>query len=376
MASAFTIILTLMLAFIGLGLGATIEFKDVIRCIKDKRLAVFTGAATQFGLMPLIAYIFIKIFSIRSENAIGLILVACAPGGVTSNLLTYYSLGDVALSITMSAVSTLLSFGFLPFLVFIYLENALDITGIKIPYDSIALSLLTLIAPAALGVCIRSRTEKYALYVEKMGSIVGLVFLAAAFIHALVTNIHLFRQTFGIWFSSMTLQIIGSFFGYLCAWSLKLTNKDKRTIAIEAGLQNVTLIIAMIQLSFPKDERETILVCVYIYSLAFIWNSLFIVLLFRFYLSPRDPEAPLEADNVKNKPSQDGIHLEAKANPTSEVTKGLIAPGSTLGNQSNAPANGLSTGGFGSENPRTLNGSTAVSTEPSKFGTTDPVDSV
>jgi len=123
----------------------------------------------RFGLMPLIAYFYANVFNFSDEHAIGLMLIASAPGGVTSNLITYWSGGDVMLSITMSAVSTILAFGMMPLLIEIYINTTFADGGLDIPYQWIFITLLLLIIPCAIGVWVRAKSEVWAKRMEKSG---------------------------------------------------------------------------------------------------------------------------------------------------------------------------------------------------------------
>ncbi len=310
-----TILLALLLICIGVGLGATLRFSEFLECLRKKRRAVYVGAFTQFGVMPLVAFFYAKVFSLSDEHAIGLILVGSAPGGVTSNLCTYWSRGDVALSITMSALSTALSFGMLPALIAIYINTSFSSGGIQIPWATIFITLVLLLIPCAAGVYTRTRSDTWAKRLEIAGSIAGGIFLLAALIYGVVSNQHLFSQSFGVWWSSATLQIIGTVVAWACSWFTGLSAGTRRTIAIEAGLQNSSLIIALVGLSYDDntDKRDRILVCPLLYSLALVWNSVAIVLIFRFLL-PR----PIDGSHEKESPQLEGggmpASLELKTN--------------------------------------------------------------
>mmetsp|Transcript_26258 Transcript_26258/g.63275 ORF Transcript_26258/g.63275 Transcript_26258/m.63275 type:complete len:361 (-) Transcript_26258:274-1356(-) len=296
MTDIIPLILSVMLVFVGFGLGATIRYQDVISCLKEKRIATATGCLTQYGLMPLIAYFYANVFKLKTEHAIGLMLTASAPGGVTTNLITYWSNGDVMLSITMSAVSTTLAFGMMPLLIEIYINSTFTDGGdLEIPYPWIVITLLLLIVPCAVGICIRSKSEVWAKRAEKLGSVLGVIFLFGALIYALATDVEFLDQSFGLWWSCATLQIIGCFFAYGIAYCAGLRAVARRTIGIEAGIQNTTLIITLVGNSFSdEDERNEVLVPVLIYSVAYFFNSVWIMFLFR-YISRDETDEDIDA---------------------------------------------------------------------------------
>uniref|UniRef100_A0A7S2TFM6 Uncharacterized protein n=1 Tax=Lotharella oceanica TaxID=641309 RepID=A0A7S2TFM6_9EUKA len=298
MADPVSTVLSLMLVVVGAGLGATIKYEEVLACLREKRIAATAGVVTQFGLMPLIAYFYANVFDFRNEHGIGLMLVASAPGGVTSSLITYWSGGDVILSITMSSVSTILAFGMMPLLIEIYINTTFADGGLNIPYEWIFITLLLLIIPCAFGVWVRSKSEVWAKRMEKSGSIIGVIFLVVALIYGVVENTHLFDLGFGVWWSSCTLQLIGSAFSYFIAYCSGLPVRARRTISIEAGIQNATLVITMVTNSFSdQDERILVLIPVFIYSVAYFWNFLLTLALFRYMGEPEFDDGPLKASD-------------------------------------------------------------------------------
>ena len=105
-----TIVLGLFLVVVGFGLGSTLDPSSVSAAVK-RPLGLFIAACCQFGFMPLISYLLCSAFNVEKGAALGIILVGCSPGGSTSNLFTYWSRGNVALSVAASAFSTLAAFG-------------------------------------------------------------------------------------------------------------------------------------------------------------------------------------------------------------------------------------------------------------------------
>ena len=117
------LILPLALAFIMLVLGMGLTVGDFLRVIKQPR-DFFIGAFSQIILLPIIAFILIKVWPIAPELAIGVMIIAAAPGGVTSNLLTFFAKGDVALSISLTAIISLLCVATIPFVVLNHINSA------------------------------------------------------------------------------------------------------------------------------------------------------------------------------------------------------------------------------------------------------------
>jgi len=125
----------------------------------------------------------------------------------------------------MSLCSTVAAIAFLPLLIVIYIESSFTDDNLQIPFVNIFLTLLLLLIPVVIGVYIRHKSEDVAAKVEKMGSILGGVFLVAALIYASVENDHLFTQTWRVWFAAGTMQIIGSALGYGLGQATGLSDK-------------------------------------------------------------------------------------------------------------------------------------------------------
>jgi len=299
--------------------------------LRTKRIAATVGVVTQFGLMPLIAFFYANVFKFNNEHGIGIMLVASAPGGVTSSLITYWSGGDVALSVTMSSVSTILAFAMMPFLIFIYIERTFTDEKLDIPYEWIFISLMLLIGPCAIGYCVRARSEVWATRMIKFGSIMGVIFLVFALVYGITENSHLFNQSFGVWFSSCTLQLIGSAFAFVIARLFRLPIRAQKTISIEAGIQNSTLVITMITNSFSDvDERLKVLVPVYIYSVAYFWNSLITLAIFRFIGDPDSDISPNDGNSIASEAQSNAQSLEIKGDMRpSQVSS--VRNGATMG---------------------------------------------
>ena len=147
--TAFTGLSVTFLFIIGLGLGATTTIDD-FRAAARKPKAVGIGMCSQYIFMPVFAYILCLIFDVEDYIAIGTVLVGASPGGTTSNIFTYWSKGDVALSITMSLLSTIAAFFMMPLWIYILVVVAFD-SGADIPWLNIVISLLLIIIPTILN---------------------------------------------------------------------------------------------------------------------------------------------------------------------------------------------------------------------------------
>ena len=288
--------LTLLIIFIvGLGLGAE-STVDGFKTSMKKPQAVACGLASQFGWMPLSAFVMCKMASLDELTSIGVILVGSSPGGTTSNLFTFWSKGNVPLSITMSFCSTVAASFMLPLLIIIYIKTFSNYS-IDIPWLNIFVTLVLIVIPTVIGLVVRhyNTTSKlcgmfYWEILKVLASIFGGFFLLVALIGFLVRYWTELTEAPGkLWAIAIVMEPLGCGFGYLAASLTGLPRQDRRTISLECGVQAFTFTMAVISLSFEEcsERTDAILFCL-IYGIMYIINSLWLIVLFR-YSASQDP---------------------------------------------------------------------------------------
>lgn len=262
-----------------LGLGATITIQNLKQAVRLWRAPV-TAMVCQFGVMPLVAFCLALLLGVTKQQGLSMLVVGCSPGGSTSNLFTYYSRGDLPLSIIATTCSTLLSLVLMPLALFAYSAPFTD-ESVRIPYASMLLPLTMVIVPVALGMAINYCSSKVASYVEKAASTLGMLFILAALIGGIVTNTEVFTESWKLWVGAYILMPLGSGFGYLISYCARLSPRACRTVCLETGLQNSTLALAILAFSFP-DPKEFKAVSVFplLYSAALLGEGALITLLF------------------------------------------------------------------------------------------------
>ena len=238
-----TTIAPIILALIMLGLGLGLKIEDFAKVIKSPK-DFFIGCFSQLIILPIVAYILILIFKTPPEIAIGVMIIAAAPGGVTSNIMTKFADGDVALSISLTAVISLLSIITVPLIIF----TSADMLGItevsqNISMTAIALKMfLVVTVPVILGMIIRKFAENFvASKVEifnKLNIVLFIIFFIAAFYEER-ENIISFIMQAGI--ITLVLNVSMMFIAFYIAKALASGIKQMRCIALECGLQNGTL---------------------------------------------------------------------------------------------------------------------------------------
>ena len=232
--------LGLALIMLGLGLNLTIQdFKRVIKIPKD----FLVGFVSQLILLPIIALLIAMLLNLSAELAIGLMLIACAPGGVTSNVLTKFAGGDVALSITLTAVVSLISIVSVPFIMF----TSMDVFEIGIVQEvsmiSIALKMFFVVTiPVIFGMIIRHFAKNFvdnqAALIQKISVILFILVFAAIYIEEWDNIITYFAQA-GL--PTLLLNISMMILGFYIAKVFASGVAQQRCISIECGLQNGTL---------------------------------------------------------------------------------------------------------------------------------------
>ena len=250
-----TKIAPIILALIMLGLGLGLKIDDFTRILKTPR-DFFVGFFSQLIILPLVAYLLIIILKVPPEIAIGVMIIAAAPGGVTSNILTKFANGDVALSISLTAVISLISIITVPLIIF----TSADLFGItnisqNISMIGIALKMfLVVTVPVILGMIIRKFAENFVnskiQIFEKLNIILFVIFFIAAFYEERESFIDFLMQAGFITFIlNITMMIVAYYLGKTFASGIK----QQKCIALECGLQNGTLAIFVSTQIFGTD---------------------------------------------------------------------------------------------------------------------------
>ena len=230
----------LIIIMFGLGLGLTVaDFKRLTKYPGD----FIVGFFGQVILLPIVAFILIHIISLPPELALGTMLIAAAPGGVMSNILTKFAKGDVALSVTLTAVISLISVITVPFIIY----NSAGFLNIEIGKEismlNIALKMFVAVTvPVALGMIVRALMSDFVisktLLVQRLSLILFLIVFAAIWIEEW-DKITSFIQRAGL--IALVLNLTMIFLGYYLAKFLASGVAQRKCISLECGLQNGTL---------------------------------------------------------------------------------------------------------------------------------------
>jgi len=271
------------------GLGAGLTPRDFRMAVR-RPSGLIIGFLTQFGIMPLLAYGLIVLFLFQLEPeyalpvAIGALLMGCVPAGTTSNIFTYFSKGNLALSIMMTTNSTLWAILMTPLLLALYGSLIFtDNSDLQIPIINIVVTLATLLIPVVAGMILRRYSANIGAVMELLGGFFGLffiVFLMATWVPrnwALLTSTP--WQTYVV---AIGLGLFGITIAYFLARAIRVHPMNARTIGLETGIQNGPLAIAIVLLTFNGNpDIGLILIVPALYSLFIVIVSTFVTFAFR-----------------------------------------------------------------------------------------------
>ncbi len=226
-----------LIQLIMFGMGATLAIEDFTRVLKMPK-AVFIGTFLQFTIMPLLGFGLAKAFAFEPSIAAGVILLGSCPGGVASNVMTYLSKGNVALSVTLTACSTLLAPIATPLLMRLFAGTLVEIVYMEWVMDILKI----IIIPIAIGLIVNRALLALKWRGAWMDRCLSLIAMAGiCFIIAIIiadSRDKLLTVGIALVAASMLHNLAGYVLGYYGAWLARLDESSCRTVAIEVGLQN------------------------------------------------------------------------------------------------------------------------------------------
>jgi BASS family bile acid:Na+ symporter len=242
-----TIFLALSLIVIMLGMGLSLQLNDFKRVFVYPK-AILIGLLNQLIILPLIGFALVSAFSAKPEVAIGIMILAACPGGPTSNLLSHLAKGDIALSVSLTAISSLITIITIPFIVNFALIQFLaegQIIQLNIVETIIQISVIIVI-PIITGMAVRRYKEAFAIKMEKpvrKASAIVIVLVILGIVIKENRNILFYFQEAGL--IALSLNAATMFVGYYSAKIFKIKNQQAISISIESGIQNGTLAISV-----------------------------------------------------------------------------------------------------------------------------------
>ncbi|MGK7931866.1 MAG: bile acid:sodium symporter family protein [Microcystaceae cyanobacterium] len=242
-----SVVLPLALFIIMLGMGLGLTLKDFQRILVEPK-AVITGLIAQLLIVPLVGFLLAILFPLSPELAVGVVILAACPGGPTSNLITYLVKGHVALSITLTAISSLVTVFTIPLVINLAMQKFMGgEVGLQLPFVEtiIQIAAITLI-PVSFGMLIHHHYPNLAATIEKQVKWLSLFFLGLIIVGLLVKEqenvLSFFLQVGGV---TLVLNILTMLLGYGLAVISGLNGASSKAIMVEVGIQNGTLAIAI-----------------------------------------------------------------------------------------------------------------------------------
>jgi len=243
-----------LLMIIMFGMGLTVTPKDFAIVFKRPK-EVIIGCLAQFLVMPFLAFALGKIFALETGLLVGVILVGTCPGGTSSNVMTYLSKGDVALSVGMTCVSTLLAPFLTPLITYFLLRSTVDINMLSMFLSIVKVVLI----PIGLGMIINhffSETTQKAVKILPLVSVTAIVLIVASVVSA---NSQKILTTGAIVFAVVILHnCLGYAVGYAIGKTLNMDLPKRKAVAIEVGMQNSGLATGLAGSAFPNLAMATV----------------------------------------------------------------------------------------------------------------------
>ncbi len=282
-------LLRVFILIIMFGLGAGLTPRDFGLSLR-RPWGLIIGWLTQFGIMPLTAYfLVIAVLMPFTQGpdvafiALGTLIMGAVPAGTTSNLFTYFSKGNLALSVVMTINSTLWAFIMTPLMLWIY-SSLLDFDeSLSINFIDLAIVIVGLIIPVALGMLVRRLSANAGAVLELVGGVFGVLFIPFLIAIWVPRNWQLLLTTeWPTYAVSIGLGVVGITVAYFIAKAIRIHPMNARTIALETGIQNGPLAIAVIVAVYiDSPGLDSILLVPALYSLFIVLISTVVTFIFR-----------------------------------------------------------------------------------------------
>ena len=283
-----TKLLGIMMIVIMLGMGASLTWRDFLIALR-KPVGIGIGVVTTYLLTPIVGFTiahWVLLPNASPEDskwyayAVSLILMACLPGGTTSNIFNYFSKGVLSLSLLMTIVSTLLAVILVPLTLGLF---SIGIEGDwKIPPENVAQVLFVLLVPTAIGMVLRKANPNLGATLELVGGVLGVVVILFLVVSWVPRNWPLLLTTpWPVYFGAIGLGVFGFAVGYVFARLVRQDPRRSRTIALETGIQNGPLGVLIVTLTFSGEQQQQVLLIPVLYSLFIVITASIATVFFR-----------------------------------------------------------------------------------------------
>ena len=283
------VLLVVLVFIIMFGLGAGLTPRDFASAIRRPQ-GLIIGWVTQFGIMPFLAFLLVigLLLQLPSEYAmpvaIGALLMGSVPAGTTSNVFTFFSKGNLALSLMMTTNSTLWALIMTPLALVLYGQRFMPAgSELQIPIENIVVTLVILLVPVVVGMLIRRYNANIGAVLELMGGFFGLFFILFLLVTWVPRNwVLLVITPWQVYAVSILIGMLGISVAYGIGKAIKLHPANARTVALETGIQNGPLAIAIVLLTFSDSPAlGMVLLVPALYSLFIVLVATAVTIRFR-----------------------------------------------------------------------------------------------
>lgn len=273
---------TVILGLIMLTMGLTLTTDD-LKAVARRPMDIFIGACAQFIIMPCVAWLLVRLFHLEPALALGILLVGCCPGGVSSNIMSYLCHGDVAFSVGMTCASTLLAPVMTPLLMQLTAGEIIEIDAVGMFLNI----LLVTIIPVGIGCLLNYRYSNRPSFPTLQGLMPGLsVICLACIVGGVVSTVHddLVSRGWLLFVWTFAVVLCHNSLGYLLGWTAgrlaRFGRAKKRTLSIEVGMQNAGL-ATVLAATFFAAQPLAVLPC----AISCAWHSISGTLLAGLFLA-------------------------------------------------------------------------------------------
>ncbi len=279
--------ISILLGIVMFGMGLTLKPRD-FRIVFSNPKDVIIGTVAQFLIMPLLAFILVKAFRLSPELAVGVILVGTCPGGTSSNVMTYLSKGDVALSVGMTAVSTILAPVMTPLLTYLYAGETVDVNMFDMFISIIEVVILPIVLGFVTNHFFSKFTEK-AVDLLPLISTLAIVAIVGAVVSATASK--LISSGLLILVIVILHNVLGYLLGYGAGLLMKMDTTKCRAVSIEVGMQNSGLATSLATVHFAQYPLATIPGAVFS-----VWHNVSGAILANIFLRQSERKAQIVKD--------------------------------------------------------------------------------
>ncbi|XP_076023349.1 hepatic sodium/bile acid cotransporter [Genypterus blacodes] len=281
MDKSINIALIIVLFITMVSLGCTMEVSKIKHHIMKPK-GVLIAVVAQYGVMPLTAFCFAKVFQLGPIATVTVLICGCCPGGSLSNLLALALQGDMNLSIVMTTCSTVLALAMMPLLLYLYCQGFTNLQN-AVPYVDIIIGLVLILIPCGIGILINYYRPQYSNIITKVGIS---ILMAAVVVIGILVSVGIGDSILAVlspqlMATAALMPLIGYTFGYILSSIFSLSQSERRTVAMETGCQNIQLCLTILKVAFAPEVMGPLFLFPMVYACFQLMEAAVLLVLFR-----------------------------------------------------------------------------------------------